>query len=228
MIEPVVLYEDEFLICVVKPVGIPTQPDKTGDIDMVTLLNDYLKRRGEQKPHIGLVHRLDRPVGGILLFSKKEEINALLSKMIQKNKIKKEYLAVVCGKANNQQILENYLQRNGKTNTSSVVKEKTVNSKKAVLTYEKMQMIKEEDKYYSLLKIELKTGRHHQIRVQLSYAGIPIWGDQKYNTLQKWKKGTATALWSYRLTLKHPKTNKNMTWKYLPKQEPFSKFTIFE
>lgn len=228
MIEPIILYEDNFLICVIKPIGVPTQPDKTGDMDMVTLLNSHLQKKGEIKPHIGLIHRLDRPVGGVLLFSKKEEIDVLLSKMIQDNKIKKEYLAVVCGKAKEQQILEDYLQKNGVTNISFVVKEKTANSKKAVLTYEKMQMIEKEDKYYSLLKIELKTGRHHQIRVQLSHAGIPIWGDQKYNTLQKWKKGTTIALWSYRLTLKHPKTNENMVWECLPKQEPFSKFTIFE
>lgn len=228
MIEPIILYEDDFLICVVKPVGMPTQPDKTGDIDVVTFLNSYLQKIGEKNPHIGLIHRLDRPVGGVLLFSKRKEVDNQISQMMQENKIKKEYLAVVCGKTNKEGILENYLQKNGKTNISSVVKEKTANSKKAVLTYKKMQMIKEEDKYYSLLKVKLKTGRHHQIRVQLSHAGIPIWGDQKYNTLQTWKRGTVPALWAYRLTFKHPRTNKDIVLQCLPKQEPFSKFTIFE
>lgn len=185
MIQPVILYEDEFLICAVKPDGIPTQPDKTGDMDMVTILTYYLKEKKYQNPYIGLIHRLDRPVGGILLFSKNKDIDYKLAKMLQENKIKKEYLAVVCGKAKQTDTLEDYLLKNGKLNLSFVVDQKVKNSKKSVLTYKKIQILNEEEKYYSLLKIKLLTGRHHQIRVQLSHAGIPIWGDQKYNLLQK-------------------------------------------
>lgn len=221
MIEDTILYEDDFLICVVKPPGVPTQPDKTGDIDLLTALRRYLKN-----DRIDLVHRLDRPVGGVLLFSKKKE--AKLSQMIQQNQIKKEYFAVVCGKAKQQETLENYLQKNGKTNLSFVTEEKNGNSKKAVLTYRTMQIIEEEKQNYSLCKIKLETGRHHQIRVQLAHAGLPIWGDQKYNTLQKWKKGTMIALWAYRLTLEHPKTKEKLVLQSIPKQEPFSKFTVFE
>ncbi len=221
MIEDTILYEDDFLICVVKPPGVPTQPDKTGDIDILTALHRYLKN-----DTIDLVHRLDRPVGGVLLFSKKKE--AKLSQMVQQNQIKKEYVAVVCGKAKQQETLENYLQKNGKTNLSFVTEEKKKKKKKAVLTYQTMQIIEEEEQYYSLCKIRLETGRHHQIRVQLAHVGLPIWGDQKYNTLQKWKKGTMIALWAYRLTLEHPKTKEKLILQSIPKQEPFSKFTVFE
>jgi len=96
MIQPVILYEDEFLICAVKPDGIPTQPDKTGDMDMVTILTYYLKEKKYQNPYIGLIHRLDRPVGGILLFSKNKDIDYKLAKMLQENKIK------IIGMNNNQ------------------------------------------------------------------------------------------------------------------------------
>lgn len=121
MIKPVIVYEDEFLICAVKPAGIPTQPDKTGDMDMVTVLNNYLKEKRYQNPYIGLIHRLDRPVGGILLFSKNRDIDYRLAKMLQENKIKKEYLAVVCGETKQTDKLENYLLKNGKLNLSFVV-----------------------------------------------------------------------------------------------------------
>ena len=228
MISPIILYEDNDLICVVKPAGMPTQPDKTGDIDIMTFLGSYLEKKKEENSYIGLIHRLDRPVGGVLLFSKNKYTNSKVSQMMQQNEIKKEYLAIVCGKTNQEGILENYLRKNGKTNLSFVVEKPTVDSKKAILSYNKVQTIKENQQYYSLLNINLKTGRHHQIRVQLDYAGIPIWGDQKYNTLQQWKNGTSMALWCYRLTLKHPKTNQNLTLQYIPKQEPYSKFTIFE
>lgn len=228
MTEPIILYEDEFLICVVKPSGIPTQPDKTGDMDMVTFLNQYLNEQKCKTSYIGLIHRLDRPVGGILIFSKKKSIDYKLYRMLQENKIKKDYLSVVCGNAKQRDILENYLLKNGKTNLSFVVDKKVKNAKKSVLTYEKLQMIKEEGQYYSLLKITLLTGRHHQIRVQLSYAGIPIWGDQKYNLLKKWQKGNILALWAYQLIFKHPITNKDILLKYFPNNEPFSRFTIFE
>ncbi len=228
MIKPVIVYEDEFLICAVKPAGIPTQPDKTGDMDMVTVLNNYLKEKKYQNPYIGLIHRLDRPVGGILLFSKNRDIDYRLAKMLQENKIKKEYLAVVCGEAKQMDKLENYLLKNGKLNLSFVVDKEVKNAKKSVLTYKKVQMINDEQKYYSLLRIILLTGRHHQIRVQLSHAGIPIWGDQKYNLLQKWEKSNIIALWAYQLSFRHPITNKNMLLQYFPKNDPFSRFTIFE
>ena len=132
MISPIILYEDNDLICVVKPAGMPTQPDKTGDIDIMTFLSSYLEKKREENSYIGLIHRLDRPVGGVLLFSKNKYTNSKVSQMIQQNKIKKEYLAIVCGKTNQEGILENYLRKNGKTNLSFVVEKPTVGSKKAI------------------------------------------------------------------------------------------------
>ena len=147
--------------------------------------------------------------------------------MVQKKQIKKEYFAVVCGKANEKEKLEDYLLKNGRTNLSSVVDKNTKGAKKAVLSYDRKEVLEEGDCFLSLLKIELETGRHHQIRVQLSQRGLPIWGDQKYNTIQKMKKGTKIALWSYSLTFLHPKTGEILFIKAIPEGEPFSKFTNF-
>ena len=217
-----ILYEDSFLLCAIKPSGMPAQPDKTGDMDILTFL-----QQKEKNNTIGLIHRLDRPVGGVMLFSKTKEAEGILSQMIQKKQIKKEYFAVVCGKANEKEKLENYLLKNGRTNLSSVVDKNTKGAKKAVLSYDRKGVIEEGDYFLSLIKIELETGRHHQIRVQLSQRELPIWGDQKYNTIQKMKKGAKIALWSYSLTFLHPKTGEILFIKAIPGEEPFSKFTNF-
>ncbi|HIT88198.1 MAG TPA: RluA family pseudouridine synthase [Candidatus Coprocola pullicola] len=220
--QPMILYEDSFLLCVIKPSGMPAQPDKTGDMDILTFL-----QQKEKSNAIGLIHRLDRPVGGVMLFAKTKEAEGILSQMVQKKQIKKEYFAVVCGKANEKEKLEDYLLKNGRTNLSSVVDKNTKGAKKAVLSYDRKEVLEEGDCFLSLLKIELETGRHHQIRVQLSQRGLPIWGDQKYNTIQKMKKGTKIALWSYSLTFLHPKTGEILFIKAIPEGEPFSKFTNF-
>ena len=220
--QPMILYEDSFLLCVVKPSGMPAQPDKTGDMDILTFL-----QQKEKSNAIGLIHRLDRPVGEVMLFAKTKEAEGILSQMVQKKQIKKEYFAVVCGKANEKEKLEDYLLKNGRTNLSSVVDKNTKGAKKAVLSYDRKEVLEEGDCFLSLLKIELETGRHHQIRVQLSQRGLPIWGDQKYNTIQKMKKGTKIALWSYSLTFLHPKTGEILFIKAIPEGEPFSKFTNF-
>lgn len=220
--QPIILYEDAFLLCAVKPSGMPVQPDKTGDMDMLTFL-----QKSERNHALGLVHRLDRPVGGVMLFSKTKKTEAALAQMVQKKQIKKEYFAVVCGKANEKEKLENYLLKNGRTNLSSVVAADTKGAKKAVLFYEKKEMIQEENIFLSLLKIYLETGRHHQIRVQLSHKGLPIWGDQKYNTIQKMKKDTKIALWSYSLTFLHPNTKQKLFIKAIPEEDPFSRFVDF-
>ena len=220
--QPMILYEDSFLLCVVKPSGMPAQPDKTGDMNRLTFL-----QQKEKSNAIGLIHRLDRPVGGVMLFAKTKEAEGILSQMVQKKQIKKEYFAVVCGKANEKEKLEDYLLKNGRTNLSSVVDKNTKGAKKAVLSYDRKEVLEEGDCFLSLLKIELETGRHHQIRVQLSQRGLPIWGDQKYNTIQKMKKGTKIALWSYSLTFLHPKTGEILFIKAIPEGEPFSKFTNF-
>ncbi|HOA80370.1 MAG TPA: pseudouridine synthase [Defluviitaleaceae bacterium] len=164
-----IIYEDAHLIVASKAPKIPSQPDKTGDKDMLSYLKDYLKEKypSARSPYIGLVHRLDRPVGGLMVFAKTKLANAKLSEQIQNKQFKKEYLAVVCGKPIKPQgELVDYLLKNQKSNLSKVVPKGTRGAKEAILEYECIESIKIEDEgILSLLKIILKTGRHHQIRV---------------------------------------------------------------
>ena len=161
-----VIYEDNHIIVVEKPVNIPSQGDKTGDVDMLTLIKEYLKKK-YNKPgnvYLGLVHRLDRPVGGVMVFAKTSKAAARLSEEVRNKIFKKTYLVIVNGKfSNNKGILEDYLLKNEKKNMSKVVKEGTKNSKLAKLDYEVLKY--DEKLNLSVLKINLYTGRHHQIRV---------------------------------------------------------------
>jgi len=211
-----ILYEDNHIIVIEKPPNIPSQADKTEDIDMLTIIKQYLKEK-YNKPgnvYLGLVHRLDRPVGGVMVFAKTSKAAARLSEQVRNKEFKKEYLAIVDGKLENTMgTLENYLLKNEKTNTSKVVKEGTKNSKYAKLDYEVLKYNKEIN--LSLLKILLHTGRHHQIRLQLSNFGHSICGDQKYGTRGR---GKQISLWAYRLTIQHPVTKEQMTFKDLPEE----------
>ena len=209
-----IIYEDNHLLVAEKPPNIPSQSDKTGDEDMLTLLKEYLKEK-YQKPvnvYLGLVHRLDRPVGGVMVFAKTSKAAARLSEQVRDKTFKKEYLTIVDGKLENKTgTLEDYLLKNEKTNTSKVVQERTKNSKYAKLDYEVLQY--QEDINLSLMRILLHTGRHHQIRVQLSHMGHSICGDQKYGTRGR---GKQIALWAYKLTIEHPITKETMTFTSIP------------
>lgn len=209
-----IIYEDNHIIVVEKPVNIPSQGDKTGDIDMLTLIKQYIKEK-YNKPgdvYLGLVHRLDRPVGGIMVFAKTSKAAARLSEQVRVKDFKKRYLVVVNGKMEEQKgILEDYLLKNEKANMSKVVKEGTKNSKLASLEYEVLKYNSEID--LSVLKIDLHTGRHHQIRVQLSSRSHSIYGDQKYGGRGH---GKQIALWAYELKFLHPITKEQMTFKILP------------
>ena len=209
-----ILYEDNHIIVVVKPPNIPSQGDKTEDEDMLTIIKGYIKEK-YNKPgnvYLGLVHRLDRPVGGVMVFAKTSKAAARLSEQVRNKVFKKEYLAIVDGKVQNQNgTLEDYLLKNEKTNTSKVVKKETRNSKYAKLDYEALKY--NEEINLTLLKILLHTGRHHQIRVQLSNFGHSICGDQKYGTRGR---GKQISLWAYKLTIEHPITKEEMTFKGLP------------
>jgi len=178
-----ILYEDNHIIVVEKMPNIPSQGDKTGDIDMLTLIKEYIKQKYD-KPgnvYLGLIHRLDRPVGGAMVFAKTSKAAARLSEQVRNKEIKKKYLVIVDGKLENKKdILEDYLLKNEKNNLSKVVPEGTKNSKFASLDYEVIKY--NEETNLSVLKINLHTGRHHQIRVQLSSRGHSIYGDQKYGT----------------------------------------------
>ena len=209
-----ILYEDNHIIVVEKIPNIPSQADKTNDSDMLTLIKEYIKEK-YHKPgnvYLGLVHRLDRPVGGVMVFAKTSKSASRLSEQVRQKSMQKEYLVVVDGKfEKKQQILEDYLLKDQKNNISKVVKEGTKNSKYAKLEYQELKY--REDNDISLLKIKLYTGRHHQIRVQLSSRGHSIYGDQKYGTRGK---GKQIALWAYKLSLSHPVTKEQLTFTCLP------------
>lgn len=219
-----VIYEDNHIIVVEKQPNIPSQADKTGDIDMLTLVKQYIKEK-YNKPgnvYLGLVHRLDRPVGGVMIFAKTSKAASRLSDQVREKVFKKKYLAVVDGKVEPRSgTLEDYLYKDERNNMSKVVDKNKKNAKFAKLDYELVKY--NEVKDLSLIKVNLHTGRHHQIRVQLANFGHSIFGDQKYGTRGK---GKQIALWAYLLTIKHPITKEEMTFEDLP--EPVGTWCILK
>ena len=211
-----VLYEDNHIIVVEKSVNIPSQADKTGDIDMLTLVKNYIKEK-YNKPgevYLGLVHRLDRPVGGVMIFARTSKAAARLSEQVRIKQMKKKYLVIADGKFKEQKgIWQDYLIKNEKLNTSKVVNEQTKNSKLAILDYEVLKY--NEEINLSLVKVNLHTGRHHQIRVQFASRNHSICGDQKYGTRGR---GKQIALWAYELRILHPITKQELVFRAMPEK----------
>ena len=211
-----VIYEDNHIIVVEKIPNIPSQSDKTGDIDMLTLAKQYLKEK-YQKPgnvYLGLIHRLDRPVGGVMIFAKTSKAASRLSNQVREKVFQKVYLAVVDGKPEKDRgTLEDYLHKDERNNISKVVSKDKKNAKYAKLEYEVLYYHKL--KNLSLVKVHLYTGRHHQIRVQLANSGHSIFGDNKYCTRGK---GKQIALWAYQLTIEHPITKEKLQFVDLPEK----------
>ena len=213
-----VLYEDNHIIVVVKPFNIPSQGDKTGDIDMLTIIKEYIKEK-YNKPgdvYLGLVHRLDRPTGGVMVFARTSKAAARLSEQIRKNEFEKKYLAVVNGKIDPPNgELEDYLFKLQKSNTSYVVRPNKKDAKHALLEYNTKNYNKELD--LSMVEITLKTGRHHQIRVQFASRGHSLYGDQKYGLKQNSKYGKQQlALWAYSLSFEHPTLKTKLLFEEYP------------
>jgi len=209
-----ILYEDNHLLVVEKPENMLSQSDDTGDPDMLTILKEDIKKR-YNKPgnvYLGLVHRLDRPVGGVMVFAKTSKAAARLSDQIRKRDFKKTYLAVVHGTpVSKYAVLEHYLVKDSSLNTVRVVPSTNDESKKAVLEYE----VLESTDGLSFVRINLHTGRPHQIRVQFSAVGHPLYGDQKYGATVN-KPGQQIALWSASITCEHPTLKEEMTFTSLP------------
>lgn len=260
-----ILYEDDDLIVCHKKAGIPVQSARIGQKDMVSILNNYLAER-KTAQEVFVVHRLDQPVEGVIVFAKNKKAAAGLSKQITDGSMKKRYQAVVCVTAQGEKLLRklenatelsgshenegateenytliDYLMKNGKTNRSEVVDQGRKEAKKAELSF---QMIEKREKY-AMVSINLKTGRHHQIRVQMSHAGLPLYGDQKYHA--NWqeyvrkkeepenelfgyfgsapaKKNPSLALCSVELQFLHPSTGKKMKFETKPTSEAFGFF----
>ena len=184
---------------------------------MLTIIKEYLKEK-YNKPgnvYLGLIHRLDRPVGGVMVFAKTSKAAARLSEQVRDKVFKKKYLVIANGKFDKETgVLSDYLLKNERKNMSRVVPEGTKNSKYAELDYEVLKY--DEELNLSVLKINLHTGRHHQIRVQLSSRNHSIYGDQKYGGRGH---GKQICLWAYELTINHPITKEEMTFKSIPKME---------
>ncbi|MGN1227369.1 MAG: RluA family pseudouridine synthase [Christensenellales bacterium] len=221
-----VLYEDNHIIVVVKPQNVPSQADESNDKDMLTMVKEYVKEKYD-KPnnvYIGLVHRLDRPTGGVMVFARTSKAAERLSKQIADKELKKYYLAVVEGAPKDKfNRLVNYLKKDEKNNKVSIVPILETGAKRAELEYNTLS--KYEDKL-SLLKVQLFTGRSHQIRVQLSAIGNPIVSDVKYGAKLKICKDLS--LWAYKLILTHPTTKKVMQFSCYPPTEnvPWKYFNL--
>ena len=217
-----VIYEDNHIIVVEKKPNIPSQADKTNDIDMLTIVKNYIKQKYNKQGNVylGLVHRLDRPVGGVMVFAKTSKAASRLSNQVREKTFKKKYLAVVDGKFDKKEgTLEDYLYKDERNNISKVVNKDKKNAKLAKLDYKVLKY--NEIKNLSLVEINLHTGRHHQIRVQLSNFGHSIFGDQKYGIRGK---GKQIALWAYELTIEHPITKEEKVFKDYP--EPVGTWCI--
>lgn len=202
-----VLYEDNHLLVVVKPCNVPSQADATGDLDMLTLLKADLKQR-YQKPgnvFLGLVHRLDRPVGGIMVFAKTSKAAARLSEQIRDRSFKKTYLAVIHGHLDQGEgSLHHYLRKDPRTHCVVTVPA-TGGGQEALLDYHRVGCTNG----LSLVEVQLHTGRQHQIRVQFAAIGHPLYGDQRYGAHLN-RPGQQIALWSHGIQFQHPTRDENL------------------
>ena len=216
-----IIYEDDAIVVCHKLPGVPVQTPKVGQQDMVSLLRNHFTRKKENN-EIFVVHRLDQPVEGVVVFGRNKDAAAALSQQVRQRSMDKQYLAVVQGKWEEKSgVLEHYLFRDGRTNTSRVVGKGTPGAKKAKLFYEVEQELGES----SLVRIQLETGRHHQIRVQMAYVGHPLVGDKKYN--QACEAGyQPIGLCSVKVAFVHPATGKSLEFKVEPKGSVFEKTGI--
>ena len=215
--EPEILFEDKDILICRKPAGVATQTKRLGQQDMESLLKNYRAKKGEP-PYIGIVHRLDQPVEGLMVFAKNQQAAANLSKQVQDRVIGKYYYAVSAGlPKESEAVLEDYLLTDKKTNVTQIVDENTNGAKRAKLEYKVVNT--KENK--TLFDIKLHTGRQHQIRVQMANVGCPLVGDNKYG---QDKSGVGLGLCSYRLEFIHPQTKKTMNFEIKPCGELFAGF----
>lgn len=238
-----IVYEDEAVLVIRKLAGLATESAGIGQKDVVSELKNYVAKKNPGKmPYLGIVHRLDQPVEGLLVFAKTKKVAENLTAQLGKGMLKKEYLAVVCGKVpeNTGRLVDYLAKEKGMAvvkNAADAKTEKDVDAqaekaadpqaKKAVLTYTK----KAETEKFTLLAVQIETGRFHQIRAQLSHAGFPILGDEKYGSeeskeLSREKKIRFTALCAASLSFRHPVTGKTMAFTQTPQNPAFADFVI--
>lgn len=222
-----IVYEDNHIITAVKPQNIPSCPDGTGDKDMLSAVKEYLIDKYDKKgdAFAGLVHRLDRPTGGVMVFAKTSKAASRMSESFREGDAEKKYLAVVVGSPREKSVLglTNYLLKDGAKNMVYNVPMATEGAKRAVLDYTTIAS----DDSLSLVSVRLHTGRAHQIRVQMSVLGNPLFGDQKYGQ-GKSPAGFNLALWATELKFTHPTTKERMVFRVYPPVEevPWKYFDI--
>ncbi|MEG2413614.1 MAG: RNA pseudouridine synthase [Clostridia bacterium] len=212
-----VVFEDNHIIVVVKPQNIPSQGDASNDKDMLSIVKDYLvdKYNKPGEAYVGLIHRLDRPTGGVMVFAKTSKAAQRLCEEIKNGEFSKKYLCVCCGEPKDKNAtLVNYLKKNQAKNIVNVVPMMTEDAQRAELEYSVIDTIQG----FSLVKVHLITGRSHQIRVQMAAIGCPLFGDQKYGADSKTFKHNL-GLWSTEIRLVHPVTKENMTFIVHPPKE---------
>lgn len=213
-----ILFEDKEILVCKKPAGIAVQSAGIGSMDLESMLKNYLAEKAPKaNPYLAVIHRLDQPVEGLLVFAKNQKAAAQMNRQMTSGEIKKEYLAVTAAKpSKKKERLLDYLKKDGRSNTSLVVTQNTPGAKEARLVYEVL-----ETGEYTLLRIHLDTGRHHQIRVQMAHAKMPLLGDKKYGG-SDFSKGLA--LCAAGLSFCHPTTGKPMSFYIRPEGEAFQKF----
>jgi len=215
-----IIYEDNHLLIVEKPINVLMQADDTKDIDLLSQCKAYLKEKYHKPGNVycGLVHRLDRPVGGVAVFAKTSKAASRLSESIRTQKFTKIYTAILTGSIPKDKTLIDYLHKDEQTNTTKVVSE--AQGKYSEL---KFKVLDSRDGLH-LVEIELITGRSHQIRVQFASRGAALWGDARYNSTSR--PGQQLALWATSLSFPHPITQEIITFKSeLPRTQPW---VIFE
>lgn len=217
-----IVYEDNHLLIVDKPAGLLSQADKTKHTDVTYLCKQYLKKE-YNKPgnvYLGLTHRLDRPVTGLMVLAKTSKAASRISKLIREHQLKKTYWAIVHGRTPLEASYEHFLKKDSKTNKTKAYSSKKPDAKPAVLSYTTLK----QNAHYSLIEVDLITGKPHQIRVQLSKMGFPIWGDYKYGE-EDTGPGKSLALRSYALAFEHPVKKELMHIKAeIPSQQPWNLF----
>ena len=208
---PDILYEDNHVLVAVKPPNLLSQADSTGDPDMLSLLKEYI-REEYRKPgnvYLGLVHRLDRPVGGLMVFARTSKAAARLDAQMREHRMGREYLCVVAGEAEEKFTLRDFLVHDPIANKETVCEADEKGGKEAIL-HGRCIASREGT---SLVGIRLETGRKHQIRVQMSNIGLPLWGDNRYGN---GIPGQQIALWGYKLSFIHPVTREKMVYHSMP------------
>ncbi len=217
-----IFFEDEHIVIVQKPPKSLSQKDDSGDIDLCSQLERHLNHK-----KLFVIHRLDRPVGGIIVYAKTKTAADKMTQCIKERNFHKSYLCIACGHADPaQSTLVDYLKKKSGQNVSVAVHKNNEGAKEARLDYKTLETVQNKREPLSLLLVQLQTGRHHQIRVQMAAHGLPLWGDAKYHPrARRHRNWTQIALWSHRLVFKHPFSGEEICIVDYPhNSEPWSLF----